>query len=167
MQYTLIRSRRHSLSLQIGVGGRLLVRAPFLYPKFLIDRLISQKQAWISKHQTNLAKPRPSPHRFIPDEELKKLIQTHVHHYSAVMGLTPRSLRFTHVKTYWGSCSPKHVLSFNLQLAFTSRKIVEYVVVHELSHLKWRGHGQRFWALVTAHYPATPQVKKQLRALPH
>jgi len=83
------------------------------------------------------------------------------------MGLTPRSLRFTHVKTYWGSCSPKHVLSFNLQLAFTSRKIVEYVVVHELSHLKWRGHGQRFWALVTAHYPATPQVKKQLRALPH
>ena len=79
------------------------------------------------------------------------------------MSLTPRSLRFTHVRTYWGSCGPTGVISFNLKLVETSPDAVEYVAVHELAHLRWRGHGVRFWEMVNKHYPRANEIRRTLR----
>lgn len=165
-QYTLIRSKRYSVSLQVGRAGELIVRAPHFYPKFLIDRFVTSKDRWITKRRTLATQTASPPVRFLSDIELKSKIYHLVSHYSALMSTSPHSLRFTHVKTYWGSCSPASVLSFNLRLAFTSAEIVEYVVVHELAHIRWRGHGQRFWNLVTKYFPETPAIRHKLRQIP-
>lgn len=164
--YTLIRSLRSTVSLQVKRGGEVVVRAPHLYPKYLIDRFVESKAKWLEKRLNEQSKPKSTPIPFCTEDQLKILIQKHIAHYSSLMSLTARSLRYTHVRTYWGSCSPTGVISFNLRLVETSPDAVEYVVVHELAHLRWRGHGVRFWDLVKKYYPQVNKIKKELRHFP-
>ncbi len=166
MKYTLIRSLRRTVSLQVKRGGEVVVRAPHFYPKYLIDRFVQSKAIWLKKRLNEQSKPKSTPTPFCTEDQLKTLIQSHVTHYSSLMSLSPRSLRFTRVRTYWGSCSPTGVISFNLRLTETSPLAVEYVVVHELAHLRWRGHGVRFWDLVKKHYPKVNEVRRVLRQHP-
>lgn len=166
MIYTLIRSLRSTVSLQVKRGGEVVVRAPHLYPKYLIDRFVESKSKWLEKRLKEQAKTKITPTPFCTEYELKDLIQKHIAHYSSLMTLTPRSLRFTRVRTYWGSCSPTGVISFNLKLVETGPDAVEYVVVHELAHLRWHGHGIRFWDLVKKYYPQVDKIKKELRHFP-
>lgn len=144
----------------------MVVRAPHLYPKYLIDKFVESKSKWLAKRLNEQAKTRVKPTPFCTEEELKELIKKLVTSYSSVMSLTPRSLRFTHVRTYWGSCGQTGVISFNLKLVETSPAAVEYVVVHELAHLRWRGHGVRFWDLVNKHYPQANEIRRTLRQHP-
>lgn len=164
--YTLIRAHKRSLSLQVTRSGELIARAPWLMPKFLIDRFVSQKEKWVEKRLKELAKPAQSKVEHFRESELKKYILSEIKKYSGEMKLSPTGLRFTHVRTYWGTCAPSGVLSFNLALRFTPPAAVSYVVVHELAHLRWKGHGPRFWTLVEKHYPETKSMRKLLRSIP-
>lgn len=166
MEYTLIRSLRRTVSLQVKRGGEVVVRAPHLYPKYLIDKFVESKSNWLIKRLNEQAKKGVEPTKFCTEEELKVLVKKLVTRYSSVMSLAPRSLRFTHVRTYWGSCGPTGVISFNLKLVETSPEAVEYVVVHELAHLRYRGHGVRFWDLVKKYYPQTNDIRRVLRQHP-
>lgn len=164
--YTLIRARKRTLSLQVTTAGELIARAPYLMPKFLIDRFVNQKSAWVEKRRKELSKPRAPRVEHFSEDDLKKYIHAEIKVYSQQMGLRPAGLRFTHVNSYWGTCAPSGILSFNLALRFTPASAVSYVVVHELSHLRWKGHGKRFWALVEKYYPKTKSMRKLLRSIP-
>lgn len=166
MQYTLIRAHKRTLSLQVNAAGQLIARAPYLMPKFLIDRFVAEKQSWIDKRIKEMAKPLAPKVEHFTEIELKKYIASETKKYSDLMGLHPTSLRYTHVRTYWGTCSPTGVLSFNLALCFTPKECVSYVVVHELAHLRWKGHGKRFWDLVEKYYPRTKAARTLLRQVP-
>lgn len=166
MNYTLIRAKKRSLSLQINGEGKLIARAPLYMPKFLIDRFVREKSSWVQKRLADMQKPKPKKVRYFTEEKLKKYIQIQVKKYGEIMGLKHSGLRYTNVKTYWGTCAPSGLLSFNLALCFTPRGVVKYVVVHELAHLKWKGHGKRFWAMVTKYYPKTAEMRIILRKIP-
>jgi len=166
MQYTLIRAHKRTLSLQINASGELVARAPMFMPKFLIDRFIKEKSAWVEKRIKEMAKPVLPKTEHFTEGELKKYIEGEVKKYSELMGLHPTGLRFTHVHTYWGTCAISGLLSFNLALCFTPKECVSYVVVHELAHLRWRGHGKRFWDMVEKYYPSTKEARKILRSIP-
>ncbi len=166
MNYTLIRSRKRSLSLQLNASGELIARAPLFMPKFLIDRFIAEKTNWIKKRQLELSAPRVEKTEHFSESNLKSYIESEVKKYSAVMDLYPSGLRYTKVNSYWGTCAPSGVLSFNLALMYTPGSAVTYVVVHELAHLKWKGHGKRFWDLVKKTYPETTDMRSLLRKIP-
>ncbi|MBP9669921.1 DUF45 domain-containing protein [Candidatus Woesebacteria bacterium] len=166
MRYTLIRSRKRTLSLQVGKDGVLIARAPYLMPKFLIDRFIAQKSLWISKRIREMASPVPAKVEHFCETSLKLYIESEVAKYSKLMSLSPSGLRYTQVHTYWGTCAPSGVLSFNLALRYTPKEAVSYVVVHELAHLRWKGHGKRFWDMVEKYYPKTKAMRKLLRSIP-
>lgn len=70
-------------------------------------------------------------------------------------------------KTRWGSCSLKGTLSFNWRLIAAPRSIIEYLVVHELVHLKHRNHSKAFWRDVEAYCPDYKQAEKWLRENKH
>jgi hypothetical protein len=165
--YTLIRSARSTVSIQVRAGGELVVRAPHLYPRFLIDRFIDEKSAWIAKRRQELTRPRIPPSRLMTDRELELYVHTLVAHYSAMMGLHPAGIRFRSVTSYWGSCAASGLISFNRQLAYTKKEAIAYVVVHELAHLRWRGHGKRFWDLVERTFPRTNEIRRYLRQMGH
>lgn len=166
MDYILIRARKRSLSLQVNGAGELIARAPYLMPKFLVDRFVDQKSHWVEKRRQELSKPRAPRVEHFSEAELKKYIQAEIKVYSQQMGLRPAGLRFTHVNSYWGTCAPSGVISFNLALRFTPASAASYVVVHELAHLRWKGHGKRFWDMVQKYYPQTNEIRKLLRSIP-
>lgn len=167
ISYTLIRAHKRTLSLQVNSAGELIARAPYLMPKFLIDRFVAQKSGWIAKRLKELARPRSPRIEHFGENELKKYIEQEVKIYSERMGVRPTGLRFTNVNSYWGTCAPSGVLSFNLALRYTPGTAVSYVVVHELAHLRWKGHGKRFWDMVQKYYPQTNEMRRLLRQHRH
>lgn len=165
MEYTLIRAHKRTLSLQIGQDGVLIARAPYLMPKFLIDRFIAEKFHWIQKRRNDVAKPVAPKIEHFSDDQLKVFISKLLTKYSLSMSLRHSGVRFTTVKTYWGTCAPSGVLSFNMALRYAPPEAVAYVVVHELAHLRWKGHGRRFWDLVAKYYPKFKEARAILRSL--
>lgn len=89
------------------------------------------------------------------DEKAKKL--------SARMGLTYNRLSIKGQKTRWGSCSQKGNLSFNWKLLMVPEPVIDYVIIHELAHLKEMNHTKRFWQLVDRHCPEWRDHKKWLK----
>lgn len=85
-------------------------------------------------------------------------------HFAAEMGLSPGKIRVKDMRSLWGSCSYRGDLSFNVRLLGAPPEVLDYVVVHELAHLKWRGHGRRFWDLVQKHCPEAKVRRRWLRA---
>ena len=68
------------------------------------------------------------------------------------------------MKSEWGSCiARKRKLLFNLELARVPKECIEYVVVHELTHLAVQNHGPAFKALMTQRLPQWKERRKQLR----
>jgi predicted metal-dependent hydrolase len=66
-------------------------------------------------------------------------------------------------RTRWGSCSPTKSISLNARLLFLAPALVDYVLVHELCHLKEMNHSRRFWAMVERHVPDCRALDKALR----
>ena len=96
-------------------------------------------------------------------EQACKQIRPMVENVSQVMGLSYNRVTLKGQKTLWGSCSRKRNLNFNWRLMMTPEPIIEYVVVHELAHLKEMNHSPRFWRIVEKHCPAWREQRKWLR----
>ena len=73
------------------------------------------------------------------------------------------SLSVRDPKTRWGSCSGRGNLSFSWRLLLAPEQVLEYVVVHELLHLREHNHSKRFWRLVEAAYPGWQEQARWLR----
>lgn len=82
---------------------------------------------------------------------------------SAQMSLAPNRIYLMNQRTRWGSCSSKRNLSFNWRLVLAPPDILDYIVVHELAHLKEMNHSQRFWLLVCSFCPDFEQHKRWLK----
>ena len=76
-----------------------------------------------------------------------------VERYAEQMQLFPEAIRFRKTRRQWGSCSGRNVLSFNTMLMKLPEDVIEYVVVHELAHIRYKHHQKDFWKLVEAHLP--------------
>jgi predicted metal-dependent hydrolase len=79
-------------------------------------------------------------------------------------GLKPRSIHVAEFITGWGSCGPKGTLNIDWRLVFAPKRVLEYVVVHELAHLRHRSHGKRFWTYLEQIMPAYEKSKAWLDA---
>lgn len=91
------------------------------------------------------------------------LIKGKVDELASRLGLSYSRLFIRGQKTRWGTCSKKGNLSFNWKLIIAPEPVVDYVIVHELTHLKEMNHGKKFWALVAEHCPRWREHKKWLR----
>ncbi len=96
------------------------------------------------------------------DGQLTGFLQKKLIKY-ARQGLNPSKLRLGNARTRWGSCSPKGVIMINRRLVHAPRDVVEYVLVHELVHLKHRNHSNRFWCSVHDCLGDVKPQKKWLR----
>jgi len=90
-------------------------------------------------------------------------IGARVEHYAAIMGVKPARVRVKNQKCRWGSCSSSGNLNFNWKLVMALPEVIDYVVVHELCHIKKMDHSKEFWRLVSEVLPEYRQHRKWLR----
>ncbi|WP_317366998.1 SprT family zinc-dependent metalloprotease [uncultured Tyzzerella sp.] len=76
--------------------------------------------------------------------------------------LYPNKIYFKKMKTRWGSCSSKKNISINILLAKYDKSVIDYVILHELCHLKEMNHSYSFWHLVEKYMPNYKEIKKIL-----
>lgn len=160
-EYTLIRSSRRTMSLEITADLRVLVRAPFRCSNREIDRFVAAHTDWIEKHvaiqrRRNEAQ---AARQVSPEEEMRlralaqSVIVSRVAYYSEVMGLVPTGVRITSARKRFGSCSSKNSLCFSWRLMQYPLDAIDYVVVHELAHIRHHDHSAAFHALVESVLP--------------
>ena len=75
-------------------------------------------------------------------------VQEMVASYAREFGLKPRSLRVAEMVSGWGACGPEGAVLINWHLVFAPKRVLEYVVAHELAHLRHRSHGDEFWSFL-------------------
>jgi predicted metal-dependent hydrolase len=90
------------------------------------------------------------------------LIKGKVEVFSGLMGLEVKRVSIRDQRTRWGSCSRLHNLNFNWRLVMAPEAILDYVVVHELCHLREMSHSQKFWKLVAAYCPQWREQRQWL-----
>lgn len=95
-------------------------------------------------------------------EEAKQFVPLLVEKWSKKMLLPPTSIRFRKTKRQWGSCSAKNVLSFNTMMMKLPQDVIQYIIVHELAHIKHKHHQKSFWKLVEQHLPDYKQRVTEL-----
>ncbi len=171
MEYTVIRSKRKTISLELRPDG-LLVRAPRFATKWQIDRFVKDHELWIEKHREKLEKRQRALKDVdrLSDEDLKELakkakevIPERVAHYAPLVGVTYGRITIRNQKTRWGSCSAKGNLNFNCLLMLTPPEVIDSVVVHELCHRLQMNHSDRFYREVRRVYPEYDKWNRWLK----
>jgi len=83
----------------------------------------------------------------------RKHFQERIDDYAGRLNVDPGRLELRNQRTRWASCSPHRTLSFNWRLIMAPPEVVDYVVIHELAHLRERNHTKRFWRIIEEHDP--------------
>ena len=171
MKYTIIRSQRKTLGLEVRDQG-IIVRAPVWASTREIDSFVRSHRDWIDKKLKKLEERRKAEAEVVPltDEELRDLVAAakeyiprRVAYYAPLIGVKYSRVTIRKQHTRWGSCSAKRNLRFNCLLMLTPPEVIDSVVVHELCHLKEMNHSQRFYHEVLKVYPDYRKWDKWLK----
>ncbi|MBQ8911942.1 MAG: M48 family metallopeptidase [Clostridia bacterium] len=157
MKATIIRSKRKTVSLQVKQDGDLIIRAPLWYRESDAEKLLLKHQAWIEKTRKRMDGRTVFPEDKECIERLKdearRMLPQRVDHYARIMNLHPALVRIGSARGRFGSCSSKGNLNFSCFLMLYPQEAIDYVVVHELAHLKHKGHDRSFYALIERYMP--------------
>ncbi|MCL2445156.1 MAG: M48 family metallopeptidase [Oscillospiraceae bacterium] len=172
MNYTLTRSNRKTIGLCVRPDGSLEVRAPMHCPAREIERALREKAAWIAEKQQMMQQRQVNAVEITPELEAQCRLQAtavlpgRVEHFAGIMRVAPKAVRITGAMTRWGSCSSCGRVSFAWRLMLCDDELIDYVVVHELAHLREMNHGPQFWAVVESVLPDYKRRIAKLRKQP-
>lgn len=156
--YELIRSDRKTLGLQVK-DGRVIVRAPRIVTLQQIERFVREHEDWIQNALSRqaakqAAHPEPTAaERAELIRRAKEILPQRTAYWSQRMGLYPTQIRITSAQRRFGSCSSEGHICYSWRLMQYPPEAIDYVVVHELAHLKHMNHSQAFHALVAKYLP--------------
>jgi len=85
--------------------------------------------------------------------EAKETIARRVDYYSHRMHLSPKGIRITSAQSRWGSCSRDNRLSFSWRMIMAPLNVIDYILIHELAHIKEKNHSGRFWNYMESFLP--------------
>ena len=152
--------------------GMVLISAPYQMSDLRIRRFAEERLPWIREYQKkykelkqqNDLKPALSEaeirrRKVLLKAAVEKLIQK----YEPLMQVQVSGVTIRQMKTRWGSCNVKtHHININLALYEKGPECLEYVVVHELTHILEPSHNAVFWGYMTQFYPNWKRVRKYL-----
>ena len=165
-EYKIIKSNRKTIAIQVTAEGDIIVRAPLKVSNKVIEGFVIEKKAWLEKAVASQRKKAKYKKIYSDDEvkalrkQAKEVIPKKVEFYSQLMGVKPVSIRITSAKTRYGSCSSRNTLNFSLYLMDKDERFIDYVVVHELAHIKHHNHSKDFYAFIEAFMPDYKEREK-------
>lgn len=95
--------------------------------------------------------------------EAKRDIEALVEKHSAAVGRRAKAIRFRDTSSRWGSCTADGVLSFSWRIMMAPPPVINYLVAHEVAHLREMNHGPKFWKLCEELCPDTERCKAWLK----
>ena len=165
--YLLIRSRRRrSVAIMIDADRGVVVYAPHHVEERVLAGVLEQRRAWIRKKLDQLAALAALPKlHFAGDrDEAARLINERVALYAGKLQLFPKKVAIRDQRRRWGSCSARTgAVNLNWRLVMAPLEVLDYVVVHELSHIKHADHSRDFWLFVSSIVPNYKLHRKWLR----
>ncbi|MFA5248255.1 MAG: M48 family metallopeptidase [Patescibacteria group bacterium] len=156
IEYTLnVSSRARRMRMAVYCDGNFVVTAPQDMNANTIEQFIIRKSQWIidkleyfkSISGRVFTKSTEKDFAEYKDRALA-LAQKRVDYFNKVYGFKFNKINIKNQKTRWGSCSRKGNLNFNYKIALLPERLADYIIVHELCHLKEFNHSQKFWNLV-------------------
>ena len=163
------RSSRRTLSLQITREGQVVVHCPFSTTKEQIQMFVDEHRQWIGENLEQV-KRRLTKRPVMTSEQVWKAkslarmtLSAKVRFWAAKMGVTYGTISIRQQATRWGSCSSRGNLNFNWTLILTPEPLQDYVVVHELAHIRHHDHSRAFYAFVSEIMPDYRQRAKLLK----
>ena len=97
-------------------------------------------------------------------QEAEQLFVRRVAHFAALLDVAPREVKLSSAKTQWGCCTARGTVRLNRQLIKLPLRLIDYVVVHELAHLREMNHSAVFWHVVEAVCPDYIRLRRELKA---
>ncbi len=168
MDYEIKRSNRRTVSLSVK-GGKLIVRAPYGTSADRLSAIVSEHIGWIEKQIAKQSVPRLKD-RELTDEQIKLLkkqaraiLNARTEHYSKIMSIKYGRISITSARTRFGSCNSKGNISYSYLLMLYPDEAIDYVVVHELSHIKEMNHSRAFYSIVESVLPDYKERRKLLK----
>lgn len=165
---TSLRSRR--MRLAVYPGGRFVVSIPKRMDERHVDKFLFEKADWILMKIDAMKKKTPVEKQPISKLELKRLkvvalelVHRRLEYFNDAYKFTYHNVSIRNQKTRWGSCSRQGNLNFNAKIALLPPRLADYIVVHELCHLKEMNHSPRFWKLVAQTFPEHKELRRTLR----
>jgi predicted metal-dependent hydrolase len=132
-----------------------------------IDQVVAEQRSWIElqrRHQVpRLGLERLKVSEWEARTAARELASALVDDEAERFRVAYRRIRIGDQRTLWGSCSPRGALSFNWRLVLAPLEVFDYVVVHELCHLRVPNHSQAFWNLVEQQRPGWRASRRWLR----
>ncbi|MBR6332179.1 MAG: M48 family metallopeptidase [Dehalococcoidales bacterium] len=165
--FTLIRMRRKTLYIRIKDDLSIEVKVPTRTPNSEVNAFVMRHDKWIKKHTERL---KNRPHIKLSDDDIGRLkkeakayLTEKTRYYSEIMRLYPTSIKITEARTRFGSCSPKNSICYSYRLMLYPEAAREYVVVHELAHIKHKNHGKDFYRTIEHVLPDYKERKELLK----
>lgn len=169
MDYTLIRSCRKTLSVQVK-DGAVIVKAPNRMSQREIESFLAQKRNWIENCLQKHTQAVEDAGGKLSEEQLETLVdlakdrfRQRVCYYAPLVGVSYGRITVRCQKTRWGSCSAQGNLNFNAALLMAPPEVLDSVVVHELCHRLEMNHSDRFYAHVTRVMPDYFEKRRWLK----
>ena len=169
--YTLRRSKRAKrMRLSVYHDGRVVVTVPHKFNEKKVDKLVQEKRDWIHKKVEfvkkikKLAFTQYTKKDYITHKEIaRKQVQDRVNYFDKIYKFKYCKITIRNQKTRWGSCSRKGNLSFNYKIIFLPSRYADYIIFHELCHLKEFNHSTKFWRLVGMAFSDYKQIRRALK----
>ncbi|HET7044519.1 MAG TPA: SprT family zinc-dependent metalloprotease [Gaiellaceae bacterium] len=166
MEYELrVSARARRLRIEVPFGGPPLLVVPRGVSRARAERFLAERRPWVERQLA-----RQVPRLALPPvserdgrRRARALATELCEREAPLLGVAYARIRIADQRSRWGSCSSRGTLSFNWRLALAPAAVLDYVVVHELCHLREPNHSARFWALVEAARPGYREPRRWLR----
>ncbi len=155
--------------LVVYCDGRFIVTKPMGLNENIVEKFIIQKANWILSKVKRFRQFRSVPFKNSRENYLKykdsalELVNERINYFNKIYNFEFNKINIRNQKTRWGSCSRKRNLNFNYKIALLPENFADYIIVHELCHLKEFNHSRNFWNLLAKIIPDYSKIKKQLK----
>lgn len=167
-----ISKRAQRMRVAVYVDGDVVVTKPVDTSKDKLKMFVEAKKHWILKKlevntTTAIAELQENnPEHFSTHkDEAYKLVTRKVSKWNKKLNYKYGKIAVKQLKSRWGSCSHNGSLSFNYKILFLPESLQDYVIVHELCHLRHPDHSAKFWCLVANTLPEYTELKKKIRSI--
>ena len=162
-------TRARRMRISIYPNALVVVTLPLKTKETLAEKFLKEKEDWLLKKILYFEKVKDNPvNRFNQKdylkykEEAERVIKNRVMFLNKEYGYLFKNIKIKNQKTIWGSCSKRGNLNFNYKILFLPEKIRDYIIIHELCHLKEMNHSSSFWKLVSKLCPDYRETRKDL-----